>query len=212
MSELVYSNKCEFLFLLYIMLYRVAKKAPYFIFHPKVVFYIFFSIFFRWCRQQAWEIILTPIWIQLDDLLRSNRQPAIIEAYFATKSVLLTVAMQERFWQGQCTWQKDSSKFGGQISGDRKCSRCPTKSTVVNIVQIVQIQQARVIFNPLTDIFTKCFSFCFILISLPPQDLNFVKKELKVIMEDPQNWCSQNASFFWKTKCWFSGEILMAFP
>ena len=64
-------------------------------------------------------------------------------------------------WQGQCTWQKDSSKFGGQISGDRKCSRCPTKSTVVNIVQIVQIQQARVIFNPLTDIFTK---WCLVLI------------------------------------------------
>ena len=137
------------------------KKRPISFFIPKSCFTFFFSIFFRWCRQQAWEIILTPIWIQLDDLLRSNRQPAIIEAYFATKSVLLTVAMQERFWQGQCTWQKDSSKFGGQISGDRKCSRCPTKSTVVNIVQIVQIQQARVIFNPLTDIFTK---WCLVLI------------------------------------------------
>ena len=75
--------------------------------------------------------------------------------------------------------------FGGQISGDRKCSRCPTKAAVVNIVQILQIQQARIIFNPLTDIFTKCFLFCFILISWPLQDLNFVRKELKVIMEDP---------------------------
>ena len=77
--------------------------------------------------------------------------------------------------------------FGAQILGDRMCNRCPTKTTVADIVQIVQIQQARVIFNPLTDIFTKCFSFCFILISLPLQDLNFVRKELKVIMEDPQN-------------------------
>ena len=77
--------------------------------------------------------------------------------------------------------------FGGQISGDKKCSRCPTKPTVVEIVQIVQIQQVRVIFNPLTDIFPKCFSFCFILISLPLQDPNFVKKELEVIMEDPKN-------------------------
>ena len=30
-----------------------SKKAPYFVFHPKVVFYNFFSIFLRWCRQQA---------------------------------------------------------------------------------------------------------------------------------------------------------------
>ena len=66
---------------------------------------------------------------------------------------------------------------------------------MVNTFQIVQIQQARVIFNPLTEILTKCFSFCFILISLPLQDLNFLRKELKVIMEDPQNWCSRNASF-----------------
>ena len=78
--------------------------------------------------------------------------------------------------------------FNGQILGDRKCRRCSRKTTVVDIVQIVQIQHARVIFNPLTDIFLKRFSFCFILISLPLQDLNFVRKELNVeIMEDPQN-------------------------
>ena len=57
---------------------------------------------------------------------------------------------------------------------------------MVNIVQIVQIEQARVIFNPLTDIFTKCFSFCFILTGFPLQDLNFVRKELEVIMGNPQ--------------------------
>ena len=77
--------------------------------------------------------------------------------------------------------------FDGQISGDRKCGRCPTKATVVEIVQIVQIHKARVIFNPLTNIFTRCFSLCFILISLPLQDLNFVRKELNVIMENPLN-------------------------
>ena len=73
--------------------------------------------------------------------------------------------------------------------GDRNYSRYPTKATVVNIVQILQIQQARVIFNPLTvtDIFPICFWFCFILISLPLQDLDFVRKVLKVIMKDPQN-------------------------
>ena len=98
--------------------------------------------------------------------------------------------------------------FGAQILGDRMCNRCHTKTTVADIVQIVQIQQARVIFNPLTDIFTKCFSFCFILISLPLQDLNIVRKELKVIMEDPQNWCSWNTSFLWEAECWFSGGLL----
>ena len=102
--------------------------------------------------------------------------------------------------------------FGGQISRGSKCSRCSTKATVVDIDQIIQIQQARVIFNPLNDIFTKCFSFCFILISLPLQDLNFVRKELKVIREDSQNWFSRNASSLWETACWFSGGFLMAFP
>ena len=33
-------------------------------------------------------------------------------------------AMQERFWQEQCTWWKDNSTFGGQISEERKCGRC----------------------------------------------------------------------------------------
>ena len=48
------------------------KKAPYFGFHPKVVCYSFFSIFFRWCRQQAWEILLTPVWIQVDAILHRS--------------------------------------------------------------------------------------------------------------------------------------------
>ena len=85
----------------------------------------------------------------------------------------------------------------------------PTKAAVVDIIQIVKIQQARVIFDPLNDIFTKCFLFCFVLISLPLQDLNFVRKELKVIMEDPQKWICRNASFLWETACWFSGGLLM---
>ena len=44
-------------------------------------------------------------------------------------------------------------------------------ATVVNIIQIVQIQEASVIL-------CRSFSFCFILISLPLQDLSFVRKEL----------------------------------
>ena len=41
-----------------------------------------------------------------------------------------TEAMQERFWQEQCTWWKDNSTFSGQISEDRKCGRCPQRPTL----------------------------------------------------------------------------------
>ena len=84
----------------------------------------------------------------------------------------------------------------------------PSHMTVSLVTKENQMQQARVIFNPLTDIFRKCFSFCFIVTSLPLQDLNFVRKELTVIMEDPQNWCPRNASFLWDRTCRFSGGFL----
>ena len=48
-------------------------------------------------------------------------------------------------------------------------------------------------------------------ISLPLQELNFVRKEVKVIMEDPRNWCSRNASFLWEKSCWYSGGFLEEF-
>ena len=62
----------------------------------------------------------------------------------------------------------------------------PTQLTVSIITKENQIQLARVIFNHFI-IFTKCLLVCFIVISLPLQDLNFVKKELKVIIKDPKN-------------------------
>ena len=66
----------------------VQKNRPILLFIPKVCFTIF-SIFLRWCRQQTCQILLMPIWIQLDN--STTQQPIkIIEAYFATKSVLLT--------------------------------------------------------------------------------------------------------------------------
>lgn len=39
---------------------------------PNVSKEFFFSIFFRWWRQQAWEVLLTPVWIQLDATLHSE--------------------------------------------------------------------------------------------------------------------------------------------
>ena len=98
------------------------KKAPYFVFHPKVVFYNFFSIFFRWCRQQAWEILLTPIWIQVDSTQqRIKTNWGVLCRKISSHD---TAAMQKRFWQGHCTWWKDNLTFGGQILQDSKCGRC----------------------------------------------------------------------------------------
>ena len=77
----------------------------------------------------------------------------------------------------------------------------PTQVTVSLVTKENQMQQAMMIFNPLTDVFRNCSSFCFIVISFPLQGLNFVRKELKVIKEDPQNWCSWNTSFLWETTC-----------
>ena len=184
--EVFCNNKDKTLFQQFscVSVYSVVQKAPFFVFHPKVVFYNFFPYFsggvdsrpgrFFWHQYGSnWTIYYAAA--------DKNHRGVLCHKISSSD----TVAMQERFWQGQCIWWKENSTFGGQILGDRKCSRCPTKATVVNIIEIIQIQQARVIFNPLTDIFTKCFSFCFILISLPLQDLNFVRKELKVIMEDP---------------------------
>ena len=42
-----------------------SKKSVLFCFSSQSCVLQFFSIFLRWCRHQAWEILLTPIWIQL---------------------------------------------------------------------------------------------------------------------------------------------------
>ena len=49
-----------------------SKKSALFYFSSQNCVLQFFPIFFRWFRQQTWEIPLTPIWIQLDAILRNN--------------------------------------------------------------------------------------------------------------------------------------------
>jgi len=75
-----------------------------------------------------------------------------------------------------------------------------------------QTQQARVVFKPLTHTLSKRKGFSFIVISLLLQDLNFVRKELKVFMEDSQKWWSGNANFLWETARCFSGRFRKPFP
>ena len=62
------------------------KKAPYFVFHPKVLLCKFFIIFFRWDTQQAWEILLTPIFDPTGHYTTQQRIKTI-RAYFCTKSL-----------------------------------------------------------------------------------------------------------------------------
>ena len=54
------------------IIYRVVQKSILFCFSSQSCVLQYFSIFFRWCRQQDWGILLTPIWIQLNAILRSS--------------------------------------------------------------------------------------------------------------------------------------------
>ena len=58
----------------------------------------------------------------------------------------------------------------------------PTQEAVSLATEENQTQQTKVVLNPLTHILTKRKLFWFIAISLPLQDLNFVRKKLKVFM------------------------------
>ena len=97
------------------------KKALYFIFHPKVVFYIFFPYFsggvesrpgrFFWHQYGSkWTLYYAGV---------DKNHRGVLWSKISSSD---TAAMQERFWQEQCTWWKDNSTFDGQISEDR-CSQ-----------------------------------------------------------------------------------------
>ena len=116
-----------------VQIHRGPKKAPYFFFHPKVLFYNFFLYFsggvdsrharFFWHQYGSnWRIYYAAV----------NKRWGVLYQKISSSD---TAVIQERFWQEQCTWQKNKSTFSSQISGDRKCSRCSTKATAVDIVQ-----------------------------------------------------------------------------
>ena len=105
------------------------KQGPYFAFHPKVVFYNFFPFFFRLCRQQAWEILLTPIrsnWTLYYTLADENHWGVLWHKI----DFFDTAAMQERFWQEQCTdgrtIQRLVAKFQKteSVADSHKCHKC----------------------------------------------------------------------------------------
>ena len=62
-----------------------------------------------------------------------------------------------------------------------------TQVAVSLITEENQVQQAMVVFNSFTDIFTEGLPFCFIAIGLLLENLNFVWKSIKFFMDDPQH-------------------------
>ena len=176
----------------------VQKNRPILLFIPKVCFTIF-SIFLRWCRQQTCQILLIPIWIQLDN--STTQQPIkIIEAYFAAKSVLLT--------QRKCRKDFEKNNVPDRRTIQRLMARFRETESMADVSQRPQWSTSFKSFKsnkPGSFSIVGRFS-CFILISLPPQDLSFERKELNVIMEDPQNWCSRNNSFFERQRVDFLGD------
>ena len=99
------------------------KKAPYFVFHPKVVFYNFFPYFSGGVDSRPGRLFWHRYgsnWTLYYAAADKNHRGILYRKISSSD----TVAMQERFWQEQCTWWKDNSTFGGQIWEGRKCGRC----------------------------------------------------------------------------------------
>ena len=99
------------------------KKAPYFVFHPKVVFYNFFIHFSGGVDSRPGRFFWHQYgskWTLYHPAADKNHRGVLCHKVSSSD----TAAMPERFWQEQCTWWKDNSTFGAQISKDRKCGRC----------------------------------------------------------------------------------------
>ena len=146
----------------------------------------------------------------------TTQQPVkIIEVYFATKSVLLT--------HQQCRRDFRRNNVPDRRTIQRLIAKFRETGSVADAPQKPQWSRSFKSFKSFKSnkpghfqsfdwYLHKMFLVLLFLISLPLQNLNFVSKELKIIMKDPQDWCSGNASFLWERVCWFSGGFLMAFP
>ena len=104
------------------------KIAPYFAFHCKIVFYKSLAISFSWCRQHLERFFRHQYgsnWTLYYAAADKDYHGVLCNKISSSH----TTAMQERFRQEQCTWQKDNSTFGGKILEDGKCGRCTQRST-----------------------------------------------------------------------------------
>ena len=103
-------------------------EFPCFVFHPKAVFDNFFPCFSGAVDSRPGRLFLHQYgsnWTLYYAAADKNHRGVLCRKISSSD----TAAMQERFWQEQCTWWKDNSTFDGQISEDRKCGRCPQGPT-----------------------------------------------------------------------------------
>ena len=104
--------------------YRVAqKKLPILFFIQKLCFTIFFPYFSGGVDSRPGRFFWHQYgskWTLYYAAADKNHRGVLCRKISSSD----TAAMQERFWQEQCTYWKDNSTFGGQISEDRKCGRC----------------------------------------------------------------------------------------
>ena len=103
-------------------------EFPCFVFHPKAVFDNFFPCFSGAVDSRPGRLFWHQYgsnWTLYYAAADKNHRGVLCRKISSSD----TAAMQERFWQEQCTWWKDNSTFDGQISEDRKCGRCPQRPT-----------------------------------------------------------------------------------
>ena len=124
----IYNIYIYILYMLYIIT-AWSKKVPCFVFHPKVVFYNFFPYFSGGVDSRPGRFFWHQYgskWTLYYAAADKNHRGVLCRKISSSD----TAAMQERFWQEQCTWWKDNSMFGGQILEERKCGWCPQRPTL----------------------------------------------------------------------------------
>ena len=85
------------------------------------------------------------------------------------------------------------------------------KVKVFFITKENQVQKVRMVFNLPTDTLKKCKPLCLICSSLSLQNLNFVRKHVKVLVHYTHNGCPGQISFLRQTSCEFPWEHCQMF-
>ena len=121
------------------------KKHPILFFIPKLCFTIFFPYFSGGVDSRPGRFFWHQYgskWTLYYAAADKNHRGVLCRKISSSD----TAAMQERFWQEQCTWWKDNSTFDGQISEDRcsiselsgRCSQSRDRSSFGIIPENIQ--------------------------------------------------------------------------
>ena len=104
----------------------VPKKRPILFFIPKLSFTIFFPYFSGGVDSRPERLFWHQYgsnWTLYYAAADKNHRGILYRKMSSSNKA----AMQERFWQEQCTWWKDNSTFDDQILEERKCGWCPQR-------------------------------------------------------------------------------------